>query len=66
MEFAHDSESFSLSTSWRNIRPRERLLASIIVAAARIARFLNRPRVAIMSYAWLRQHEVDCDKHGQA
>jgi hypothetical protein len=66
MEFAHDSESFSLFTSCRNIRPRERSPASTVAAVVRILEFLNRPRVAAMSSAWLRQHEVDCDKHGQA
>lgn len=67
MEHAHDSDSLSLFASW-NSAPQRARPGLIIDAVVRILgiELLTRPRISTISRTWLRQHEVDADKHGQA
>jgi hypothetical protein len=67
MEHAPDSD-LSLSASWR-CEPAHRLsVAATVEAALRILTtwFETQPRMAAVGSAWLREHEVDCGKRGQA
>jgi hypothetical protein len=68
MEHAHESESLSLFASWNSAPPRARPLGVIIAAVVQILgiEFLTRPRMTAMSRTWLRQHEVESGKYGQA
>ena len=68
MEHAHDSDSLSLFASWNSAPQRVRPLGVIIAAVVQILgiEFLTRPRMTAMSRTWLRQHEVESDKYGQA
>ena len=68
MEHAHDSDSFLLFASSNSAPPRARPLGVIIAAVVQILEieFLTRPRMSAMSRTWLRQHEVESGKYGQA
>ena len=68
MEHAHDSDSLSLFTSLNSAPQRARPLGVVIAAVVHLLgiEFLTQPRMTAMSRTWLRQHEVESDKYGQA
>jgi hypothetical protein len=68
MEHVHDSDSLSLFASWNSVSQRARPLGAIIDAVVQILGmdFLRRPRMTAMSRTWLRQHDVEVRKYGQA
>lgn len=68
MDHAHESESLSLFASWNSAPQRARPLGVVIAAVVQILgiEFVKQPRMTAMSRTWLRQHEVESDKYGQA